>query len=456
MRPIIVSCGRQTVKRFLYLLWVPVLVWSTPLTKLHLEDALVLLQKHNPELVVSDLEAQLRALDVSLVEASAWGSVDLVQTAARSNDALNVFGFKLQSREATFRDFGLIDYKDLGDIDVKPSDLNYPKARNHFGAAVELRVPLYTGGRREAAHHIAQTFHALSHLDTQSLLAEKILELKRSFYALSLLHDQESTLQEVRKYSRGGERTATAMHEEGYATATDVLEVKARLAGVSRMLQDTQANSKLLLHVLSFLLNHEVASIAPTLPALQAPSTPPEKALDVQKATLGAQIAHLDIKRNKAAFMPTVGLLGQYAWSGKEALELSSKNDAYTIGVEFRWNLFQGGGHSIALEKARLAHLKSQHQLSLAKQGTALAFAKLHTQLAQHDHQLQSLEAERALFERIYDHHMGRYQENLASMSDVLAKHAELLGKILEYNVAKNNRVETLLLLEKLSHGVQP
>lgn len=124
--------------------------------------------------------------------------------------------------------------------------------------------------------------------------------------------------------------------------------------------------------------------------------------------------------------------------------------------MEFRWNLFQGGGHSIASEKARLAHLKSQHQLSLAKQGTALAFAKLHTQLAQHDHQLQSLEAERALFERIYDHHMGRYQENLASMSDVLAKHAELLGKILEYNVAKNNRIETLLLLEKLSHGVQP
>ncbi|MBN2963544.1 TolC family protein [Sulfurospirillum sp. T05] len=446
------------MKRFLYLLWVPVLVWSAPLTHLRLDDALVLLQEHNPELIVSDFEAQLRALDASGVEASAWGSVDLVQTAARSNDALNVFGFKLQSREATFQDFGFADFDSTNPnvLHVKSDDLNRPKARNHFSTTIELRVPLYTGGRRAASHHIAQTFHALSRLDTQSLLAEKIQELKRSFYALSLLYDQESTLQELLKNTRALERTATAMHEEGYATATDVLEVKARLAGVSRMLQDTQANSKLLLHVLSFLLNHEVASIAPTLPALQAPSTPPEKTLDVQKATLGAQIAHLDIKRNKAAFMPTVGLLGQYAWSGKEALELSSKNDAYTVGVEFRWNLFQGGGHSIALEKARLAHLKSQHQLSLAKQGTALAFAKLHTQLAQHDHQLQSLEAELTLFKQIYEHHLGRYQENLASMSDVLIKHAELLGKILEHNAAKNKRVETLLSLEKLTHGVQP
>ncbi|MBE0495608.1 MAG: TolC family protein [Campylobacterales bacterium] len=446
------------MKRFLLLLWVPVLVWSAPLTHLRLEDALVLLQERNPELVVSSFEAQLRSLDVSLVEASAWGSVDLVQTATRSNDAMNVFGFKLQSREATFQDFGFADFDSTNPnvLHVKSDDLNHPKARNHFSTAVELRVPLYTGGRRATSQHLAQTFHALSRLDTQSLLAEKILELKRSFYALSLLHDQEATLNVLLENTRTLERTAVAMHEEGYATSTDVLEVEARLAAVSRMLYDTQANARLLLHVLSFLLDQEVVSIAPSLPALQAPSALPKETLDVQKAALGTQIGSLGVKLNQASYLPTVGLLGQYGWSGKEALELSSRNDAYTVGVEFRWNLFQGGGHSIALEKAHLAHLKSQHQLSLAKQGTALAFAKLHTQLAQHDHQLQSLEAERALFERIYDHHVGRYHENLASMSDVLTKHAELLGKILEHNAAKNKRVETLLSLEKLSHGARP
>ena len=77
---------------------------------LTLEQALTLVKKSNLEIKVAQDEVRMKELDVDVAKGYNYGTLDLVINALRSNDAGNVFGFKLQSREATFGDFGFADF----------------------------------------------------------------------------------------------------------------------------------------------------------------------------------------------------------------------------------------------------------------------------------------------------------------------------------------------------------
>jgi glucose uptake protein GlcU len=78
--------------------------------KLSLAQAIGMLKKENLELKVSKFEAQMKALEAKAVDGMNYGKADITMMGMRSNDAGNVFGFKLQSREATFADFGFSDF----------------------------------------------------------------------------------------------------------------------------------------------------------------------------------------------------------------------------------------------------------------------------------------------------------------------------------------------------------
>ncbi len=138
---------------------------------LSLPQAIKILKHDNLELKIAKFNARMKKLEAEAVQAKNYGRADLTIAAIRSNDALNVFGFKLQSREATFADFGFADFMGAigqgamqangnfgafsqglaqnGDsiLQIAPNDLNYPGARNHFQTKLSYKVPLYTGGK---------------------------------------------------------------------------------------------------------------------------------------------------------------------------------------------------------------------------------------------------------------------------------------------------------------------
>jgi hypothetical protein len=104
---------------------------------LSLADAIAKVKQNNQEINIAKFDEQIKDLEHQMALGQSYGSLDLTQLALRSNDALSVFGFKLQSREATFSDFG---FKQLDmsnpNYDAQPNDLNYPKDRNLFQSAI--------------------------------------------------------------------------------------------------------------------------------------------------------------------------------------------------------------------------------------------------------------------------------------------------------------------------------
>ena len=99
------------------------------LNNLTLSKALKLLDKNNLEIKISKYSSQMKAYDQLVAESHQYGKLDLTMMAMRSDDAGNVFGFKLQSREATFGDFGFSEFDMSGQtnpLPVAPKALNYP------------------------------------------------------------------------------------------------------------------------------------------------------------------------------------------------------------------------------------------------------------------------------------------------------------------------------------------
>ncbi len=435
-----------------------------------LKEALSVLKSENLEIKAADLDVKSAKEDADSVSGMNWGKLDFIQDVARSNDAGNVFGFKLTSREATFGDFGFDQFFDsMNDgsaftpagqdtlLTTQPDKLNYPEDRNFFQSKLRYEIPLFTGFAISSYSDIMDSMTKMKTLEKEQIINEKIYQLRKSYYDMALLNDSIKNLETVLSNINTLENMTQQMIDVGYAKKIDLLEVKAKKGNVERLLLQMSSNKKLLHHYISFLLNQKVTSItAPTSP-VDMPTLSDENILsqnlDIQKANTGLAIRKDMLSVSEAGYYPTVGAFGEVATADDTFLGDAVDHQAYTVGARLTWNLFNGGIDASKVEKSKLEHLKMESQVQLAKKGIALQLAKMRTEIQSSDDEIASLNKELELSNAIYENYEGRYKEKLTSMSDVIIKQSEQIQKILQLQMAKNKRNEKIFALEKLANG---
>jgi len=432
-------------------------------SSLSLNEAITLLKEQNLEIKASSLDAKSANNDVKLSQGYSYGSLDFTQNALRSNDAGNVFGFKLSSREATFGDFGAEQFMNVftstgkGDYVTPPDRLNYPGYQNYFQSKLTYAIPLYTGGKLSSYEKIASEMEKIKQLDTNKITAEKIYETRKSYYDMALLNHSIEKLQVIQKNITTLETTTQQMFQEGYAKKVDLLEVEAKKANVDRMILEMEGNKKLLFHYLSFLLNQNVSDIE--TPTNDRATTSISEAdvmannSDLKKASHGLKIRSSMVDVAYSPFLPTVGAFAEASSADNTFLGNFNDHAAYTVGARLNWNLFNGGVDENTLEKARIDRLKTSTEVELAKKGIALQYDKIKTEIESLDYQVASLEKELNLSTQIYKSYEGRYHEHLTSMSDLIIKQSQQIEKIINLQMIKNQRNERIFALEKLSYG---
>ena len=413
---------------------------------LRLSTALEMLQKNNLELKISQFNEQMRAYEAAAAEGHHYGKLDLTVAGMRSNDAGNVFGFKLQSREATFGDFGFSDFDPTNPniLSVQPTDLNYPETRNHFQTKISYMLPLYTGGKLTEYGRITKAMQHMSQYDTQKVLNEKIFQTKKAFYDISLIENYIHNLSKIIKNISKLESIVQSMKTEGYAKDIDTLEVQARKAEAKSMYNQAKLNKDLAYQFLSFLLDEEVRSIQKVNDMAPMPKINPAEVetnnIDIQKALLGLQITEMAMNVAEANYLPTVGAFGEYGSADNSLWNDFSDKDSYTVGVQLTWNIFNGGIDAANIEKAKVNHLKVQSQVSLAKSGIALKVKKLETEILSKDNDVKSYRKQLNFARKVYENYSVRYKEGIVSISDVLIKQSKELEVLLRLLTVKNER----------------
>ena len=438
------------------------------LKNITLTEALELLKKNNLELTIADYDLSLKKEAKSVAFSHHFGKLDLVQNVMQSNDAGNVFGFKIASREATFGDFGFSDFLSAmpallgGTLDndallaTQPDDLNNPEARDFFQTKLSYQLPLYVGGKISAGVDIAKAMQKLASLDQEALELEKIYQVKKSFYDLALLESFINNLSKIHENIQAIETMTNTMVKEGYAKQIDQLQVESKKASVSRFLAQSKANKTLALQFLSFLLNENVASIDTTT-KLSLDSSFKEINVDdlvmAQKAKQGLKISENMVSIMRADYLPTLGAFAEISSADDTFGGDFQDHQGYTVGMQLSWNLFDGLGTSSKVEQAKIGRLKAQAQYTLAKKALALQLLKLQTEITSLGSEVTSLEAQIALETKIVENFRDRYAEKLISINDVLMVESARLKKVLELQETANKQNDKILQLHMLTKG---
>ena len=454
------------IKRYLLLLIITLPLFSG-VKHLSLNQAIEILKKDNLELKISRFTEQMSAYEAEATKALNYGKLDLTVTGMRSNDAGNVFGFKLQSREANFGDFGFSDF--LGPLggamqgqpldpdallSTQPDDLNYPGSRNHFQTRISYMLPLYTGGKLTEYQHITESLHRMSQYNTTKLLNAKIYQVKKAYYDISLVDNYIANLSKIMKNITKLESIIHSMKTEGYAQDIDLLEVEARRAETQSMYNQAKLNRDLAYQFLSFLLNQNVSSIKKVNEMAKMPRIDLQALLsnniDIQKALLGLEISKMAVEAEEGNFRPEVGAFGEYGSADDVFLNDFFDKDSYTVGVQAKWNLFNGGADKAKLEKAKLNRLMVEDQVRLAKKGIELQVKKLRTEVLSADADVRSYRKQLDFAEKVYENYRARYKEGIVSISDVLIKQSKQLEVMLKLLTAKNKRNTKIFELDSI------
>ena len=434
---------------------------------LALDRALEILKEQNLEIKAAKLDVEAAKANEGTASGMNWGKLTFQQDVARSNDAGNVFGFKLTSREANFGDFGAREFMAAtgknGGIPPEsayttpPHDLNYPGYRNFFQSKLKYEVPLFAGFAISSYEDIMKEMSKMKKLEKDKIVDEKIYQLRKSYYDVALLDTSIAHLNVVMDNINTLENTTKTMIEVGYAKKVDLLEVQAKKGNVTRLLVQMKANKELLLQYISFLLNKKITEIKTPKTDVPMPIYTDAQILktnlDIKRATTGLAIRKSMQGAAEGAFYPTIGAFAEVSTADNTFLGNASDHKSYTVGARLTWNLFNGGTDASKLEKAKLDRLKMSSQVELAKEGITLKLAKIRTKIKSINVEIASLEKELALANAIYENYEYRYKEKLISMSDVIIKQSLQIEKILQLQQAKNRRTEAVFALEKLANG---
>lgn len=437
---------------------------------LDMHEALEIVKSQNLEIKSAKLDIDAALQDAKTASGNHLGKLDLIQDFARSNDAGNVFGFKLGSREATFGDFGTQEFMNAAApamasmqpipqsaYNTPPHKLNYPDDRNYFQIKLRYEVPIFTGFKISSYEDVMKSVTKIRELEKSQVTDEKIYETKKSFYDMALLEDAISNLNIILKNINTLENMTKEMNQAGYAKKVDLLEVEAKKGNVEQLISQMNFNKELLYHYISFLLNQKVTSIKTPPLEMQMPSIQEsdvlDKNLDIQKANRALELKKSMVSAAESSYYPMVGAFAEVSSADDKLLGEADEHKSYTIGARVNWNLFNGGIDSANIEKSRLEYLKMKEQTALANSGIKLQTQKIKTEIESLNKDIESIKKELALADEIYSNYEARYREKLSSMSDVIIKQSQQIQKILQLNQTINKKNERILALEKLANG---
>ncbi|MCK9490946.1 MAG: TolC family protein [Sulfurimonas sp.] len=431
---------------------------------LTLDEAIEILKSKNLEIKSASLDVDSAKVEVKTASGNHWGKLDFIQDFANSNDAGNVFGFKLASREADFAAFGFDEFLGWmnggmnGDVlSIQPNKLNYPESRNFFQSKLKYEVPLFTGFQISSYVEIMESMSKMKGLEKEQVINEQIYQIRKSFYDMALLRSSTKNLEKILSNIETLENMTEEMIAVGYAKKVDLLEVQAKKGNVERLLLQMKSNQELLYHYISFLLNEKVKNITTTVSDVEMPqlsnSDILNNNLDIKRATTGLEVRQSMLDLSKASYYPMIGAFAEISTADDTFLGDADDHKAYTVGARLSWNIFNGGIDGANIEKSRIEKLKTKTQVELAKKGITLKVDKIRTEIETYNLEISSLHKELTLANEIYKNYEGRYREKLTSMSDVIIKQSEQIQKILELQMAKNKRNERIFALEKLANG---
>jgi outer membrane protein TolC len=304
-----------------------------PLT---LEQALLLAEQRNPELLAARGRAEAQSLRGESERRLAWPRLSAQFEWSRSDTPAAVFANKLNAGEFTQQDFAL------------PS-LNAPAPLNHLGSALTLVAPLDVAGRiRDRADAQAAGGRAASAASRETLLDTR-LRVTEAYRRAYLLERAGDVTRQALRAAEAREQELGERVREGAALEADRLRARARRRQREAELAERSSEGEGALAALARALGSDPG--ARPLPSEPAPPPPPleqdEAAWQaraqgrplLEAARQAARAAALSRRVEERSAWPE---LGAFAQLRDDRLDFERAGQSGSVGVAVRVNLLDG------------------------------------------------------------------------------------------------------------------
>jgi outer membrane protein TolC len=412
------------------------------------EEALLKTLSNNKELKAKKLDIETSKVNYKNARGYELGNLTFNENIGKSNNAMNVFGMKLSSREATFGDFGFAEFDMTGatnPLPVAPNTLNYAEARTNFETKLTYELPIFTGYKLQSAKEMSKlqvkANEAKYNFDEKQLQLEV---LKAYNGAVVAKHFIEAT-NKIKETSSSFVYLATEMFKEGYTTNIDIQQSEVFDMKINTMILDSKNQYALALAYLKFLTNDEQIDGVNEFKTFHSNNedlkTLQENAIanrdDLKWMEQNTKTMAAKVEFEKSANYPMIGSHFEYGFNDNQIDNIRGAKDYYTLAVGLEYKIFDGLTTSSNIEKAKIEYAKTKHYLEYMKDGLKLGVEKAYltckTKASVLDEKLKAQNLANDILEKSKE----MYKNQLMSMNDLLLQSANQQKAITDVIMAK-------------------
>lgn len=394
---------------------------------LTLEQAISTALQSNKNIKIATLDKNVAEANYKQTNAMFLPQANISYTGMITNNPLNAFGFKLQQQSIAQSDFD-------------PRLLNNPDRTTNFLTKVEVLQPLFNMDmymmRKGASKQVEIYQHGIQR--TQEHISYEVTkaywQLQTAYKAVAVLEEALQTMQAMNKLTND-------YLAQGLVQKSDVLNTQVHISTTESMLSEARNNIKNASDYLSVLMGsptnyvYTVASAAPV--AAPAATTLPNNRADFLAMSKAAEASEMMTKSMKMSFVPRLNAFGQYTFNDKEALGFGS--DAYMLGVQLSWNVFDGTKTSHAIKAQKLSTEKLGKQLEAQKAENQMLLDKTLRDIENARFTAQQYQSAINQATEALTLLQNRYKQGLAKTTDVLMAQSQLSQQKLMYEQSQMN-----------------
>lgn len=238
---------------------------------------------------------------------------------------------------------------------------------SRYNASINLNYTLFDGLGRRYNYKRLKEEEQLSELQARETIENTILQLLSVYYNVAQLSENTSALEQTLNISK--DRLTRAQYQFDYGQSTKLGVLNAQVDINNDSINYINANQQLknskrdLNVVMGNVMNSQFEADTLVTFKLQLNKDQLLEQMKSNNVTLlqlekNILISEYDIKFNKAAYLPTLGLTGSYGWNKNNNNAASflavSTNTGLSGGLNLSWNLFDGGSAITRVKNAKI------------------------------------------------------------------------------------------------------
>lgn len=328
-------------------------------------------------------------------------------------------------------------------------DWNITLQEKNFGfAAVDIAMPIFAGGKINAANKASEIKLGLSENHHQIKEDELTINLITNFYKLKLAKEAEILRQEVYEAVLLHNNQATKFFENGIIPEVETLNAKVALSNANRELLAVKKDVALATTALQNLIGInaiEGISISYIEPAIVKPLKEYQDEMLHESKQLKVieknhELALVGVKIENSDYFPKIGAFGKYIpWTDN----LPLAETKWLVGVSAKWEIFNGfqREHKIKASKYKVSQVEEIDKQ--ARLNLSTYTEKLYSTMQKELEQYESLNADEVFAKKLKFMRTRAFEEGTGTSLEVIDATLKLteielhkIKALYEYNIA--------------------